>query len=259
MIKLTIDVGNTNTLFCFFSYDKVISTKRIQTKDISESKLVEIIKKKPVNFFKQNLSIIISCVVPSTEKIFINFFKKKSLNFYFLKDLILSFNFKTKISNKDEIGDDRIANMIYAKKKFKKSVIVIDFGTATTLDVLNKDGVYNGGVITPGIDLSLNSLKSMTAQLPLVKFKKTKKVIGTSTVSAIQSGFFWGYVSMIEGLIKRINLENKEINKIILTGGNAKFFKNMFNNVDDIDDLFTSKGLNYIIDEYNRWKFQKMN
>ena len=90
--------------------------------------------------------------------------------------------------------------MLYAKKKFGKSVIVIDFGTATTLDVLNKDGTYNGGVITPGIELSLGSLKKMTAKLPLVKFKKTKKIMGTSTINAIQSGFFWGYVSMIEGL-----------------------------------------------------------
>ena len=80
--------------------------------------------------------------------------------------------------------------MIYAKKKFKNSVIVIDFGTATTLDVLNKNGIYNGGVITPGIDLSLKSLKNMTAKLPLVEFKKTKKIIGNTTVSAIQSGFF---------------------------------------------------------------------
>ena len=81
--------------------------------------------------------------------------------------------------------------MIYAKKVFDKSVIVIDFGALnTTLDVLNKDGVYDGGVITPGIEISLNSLKKMTAKLPLVEFKKTKRVTGTSTVSAIQSGFF---------------------------------------------------------------------
>ena len=142
--------------------------------------------------------------------------------------------------------------MIYAKKKFKNSIIVIDFGTATTLDVLNKKGIYNGGVITPGIDLSLKSLKNMTAKLPLVEFKKTKKVIGNTTVSAIQSGFFWGYVSMIEGLIRKINAESNEIYKIILTGGNANFFKNMFDNVCIIDDLFTSKGLNYLINEFNK-------
>ena len=82
----------------------------------------------------------------------------------------------------------------------------------------------------------------MTAKLPLVEFKKTKKIIGNTTVSAIQSGFFWGYVSMIEGLIRKINAESNEIYKIILTGGNANFFKNLFDNVCIIDDLFTSKG-----------------
>ena len=118
------------------------------------------------------------------------------------------------------------------------------------LDVLNKFGIYNGGVITL-INL-FRSLKKETAKLPFVKFKKTKKVIGTSTISAIQSGFFWGYVSMIEGLIKKINFENKERYKIILTGGNANYFKNMFNNVYEIDELFTSRGLNFLIDEYNK-------
>ena len=258
MIKLTIDVGNTNTLFCFFSNDKVISYKRIYTKKISEEKLIQIINKKIKSTpLTKNTYIIISSVVPKIEKIFINFFKKKSFKFYFFRDSLKKLDLKTKIRNKSEIGDDRIINMFYAKKKFKYSVIVIDFGTATTLDVLNEHGVYNGGVITPGIDLSLDSLKRMTAKLPLVKFSKTKKVIGTSTKSAIQSGFFWGYVSMIDGLIKKINIENQETYKIVLTGGNAKFFKNMFDNVCVIDDLFTSRGLNFLIDELNYENLKK--
>ena len=91
---------------------------------------------------------------------------------------------------KKEIGDDRLANTIYAKELLKRSVIIIDFGTATTLDVIDKNGVYDGGIITPGIDLSLNILNNKTAKLPLVKFKKTKKIIGHNTKQAIQSGFF---------------------------------------------------------------------
>jgi type III pantothenate kinase len=142
--------------------------------------------------------------------------------------------------------------MIYAKKLFRNSVIVIDFGTATTLDVLDHRGVYSGGVITPGIDLSLNTLKKMTAKLPLVKFKRTKNVVGRNTVQAIQSGFFWGYVSMIEGLINKLNQEKNDRFKIILTGGNANFFKKMFKNISLIDDLFTSRALNYIISEVKK-------
>ena len=133
MIKLTIDIGNTNTLFCFFSFEKILFTKKIETKEISEKKLKQIFKEK---FIFKNLDenlCIISSVVPSVERILERFFSKQSINFFFLRDFIKKFNFKTKVKNKSEIGDDRIVNMLYAKKKFNKSVIVIDFGTATTL------------------------------------------------------------------------------------------------------------------------------
>ena len=115
---------------------------------------------------------------------------------------------------------------------------------------MNRKGVYFGGVITPGIDLSLNALRYKTAQLPLVKFKKTKKVIGFNTKEAIQSGFFWGYFSMIQGLINKIEEEQNESFKIILTGGNANYFKGIHKKVVLIDEFFTSKALNYILNEY---------
>ena len=137
-----------------------------------------------------------------------------------------------------------------AKERFNKSVIIVDFGTATTLDVLNNFGVYHGGVITPGIEVSLNTLKNKTAKLPLVKFSRTKKVIGFNTKQAIQAGFFWGYCSMIEGLIKKIIKEENNDFQIILTGGNSSYFHNVFENVILIDEFFTSKALNYILNKY---------
>ena len=133
---------------------------------------------------------------------------------------------------------------------FIKSKIIIDFGTATTIDVLDKKGVYDGGVITPGIDISLKSLQMGTAKLPLVNFKKTNSIVGKSTKEAIQSGFFWGYVSMIQGLIHKIQLEKKTEFQIILTGGNSKYFKRCFENVINIDEFFNSKGLNYLTNTY---------
>jgi len=243
-VKATIDIGNTNILFAFFMGEKVVSSERLKTEEASLNKLEKIISK-----YSNIERIIISSVVPLVDQLLISYLNSKSLKFLFLKDLIENFKFKTNIRNRDEIGDDRIVNMIYAKKLFGNSVIVIDFGTATTLDVLDHKGVYTGGVITPGIDLSLNTLKKMTAKLPLVKFKRTKNVIGKNTVQAIQSGFFWGYVSMIEGLINKLNQENNDRFKIVLTGGNANFFKKMFKNISIIDDLYTSKALNYIISE----------
>ena len=243
-MKVTIDIGNTNIVFAFFIDRKVIASTRIRTEEASLNKIRKIMTK-----YSDIEGIIVSSVVPLIDKLLISYLNSKRLKFFFLRDIIETFNFKTSIRNKGEIGDDRIVNMLYAKKLFMNSVIVIDFGTATTLDVLDVKGVYTGGVITPGIDLSLNTLKKMTAKLPLVKFKRTKNVVGKNTVQAIQSGFFWGYVSMIEGLIKKLNQENNDEFKIVLTGGNANFFKKMFRNVSIIDDLFTSKALNYIINE----------
>ena len=152
---------------------------------------------------------MISSVVPPIEKVIKSFFKNNSVHSVSLKELLKKIDIKINIKNKKEIGDDRLTNIIYAKKIYKNRVIVIDFGTATTFDVLNRKGVYFGGIITPGIDLSLNVLNYRTAKLPLVKFKKTKNVVGFNTKEAIESGFFWGYCSMIEGLIRKLNKNRK--------------------------------------------------
>ena len=245
-MKVTIDIGNTNILFVCFINQKIIGSERLKTEEACLNKIDKIMSK-----YSNIEKIIISSVVPLIDKLLISYLNSRNLKFLLLKDLIENFKFKTNILDRNEIGDDRIVNMIYAKKLFKNSVIVIDFGTATTLDVLDHKGVYSGGVITPGIDLSLNTLKNMTAKLPLVKFKRTKNIVGENTVQAIQSGFFWGYVSMIEGLINKLNQEKNDEFKIVLTGGNANFFKKMFKNISIIDDLFTSRALNYIVSEVN--------
>jgi type III pantothenate kinase len=164
--------------------------------------------------------------------------------------LIKTLDIKINIKNKNKIGEDRIVNAYYAKKRYSKNLIIIDFGTATTFDVIDSKGNYDGGIITPGIDLSLKVLSEKTAKLPLVKFAKTKNVIGRDTKSAIQSGFFWGYVSMVQGLIKNISREKKNSFRIILTGGNCNIFKSLIENVTVSDDLFNSKGLNFIMNEY---------
>ena len=208
------------------------------------------------NFLNKKLitQVIISSVVPSLNKLFIKFFSKFKISPIFISEILSDLEIKTNIRDKKSIGDDRIVNVFHAKNIFKRSVIIVDFGTATTLDVLNQKGIYDGGVITPGIEISLFSLNSYTAKLPLVKFKKTKNVVGSSTESAIQSGFFWGYVSMIEGLIKKIEVEKKCKFKVILTGGNSNYFNKLIKNVDIADEFFTSKGLNLIIRKLKKIK-----
>ncbi|MAI29527.1 MAG: hypothetical protein CMP38_04880 [Rickettsiales bacterium] len=249
MMNVTVDIGNTIISFCMFKKNKLLKFIKIP-KEKFDLEALKVLKSK---FFNDpNVKLLISSVVPSSEKILKAFLKDNSINSVSLKDLLKKINIKTNIKKKNEIGDDRFTNIIYAKKIYENCVIVIDFGTATTFDVLDRKGVYYGGVITPGIDLSLDVLRYKTAKLPLVKFKKTKKVIGFSTKEAIESGFFWGYVSMIQGLIRKIEEEKKEVFKIILTGGNANYFKGIHKEVVLIDEFFTSKALNYILNEYTK-------
>ena len=247
-MNLTIDIGNTNVMICIFKNDRIIKHEKLNVKNFSKKDLHYFFKKLFLKY--KILNILISSVVPHISECFFEIFKKLNVDYLKIKSLLQICKLKTNIKNKSSIGDDRLINIIYAKHLFVKSIIIIDFGTATTIDVLDKKGVYDGGVITPGIDLSLKSLQMGTAKLPLVNFKKTNSIVGKSTKEAIQSGFFWGYVSMIEGLIHRIKNEKKTEFQIILTGGNSKYFKGYFENVINIDEFFNSKGLNYLTNTY---------
>lgn len=245
---LTIDIGNTNIFICLFDKEKPIQFVKIRNTKLTKTMLKKhlLIKNRKNSFF----NIVISSVVPSISEVIIDFLKTYKIKFYLVKNLIKTLDIKINIKNKKKIGEDRIVNAYYAKKKYSKNLIVIDFGTATTFDVIDSKGNYDGGIITPGIDLSLKVLSEKTAKLPLVKFAKTKNVIGRDTKSAIQSGFFWGYVSMIQGLVKNISREKKNSFRVILTGGNCDIFNSFIENVIVSDDLFNSKGLNFIINEY---------
>ena len=247
-MNLTIDVGNTNVMICCFKKDKIIKKVKLNVSNLKA--------KDQYNFFKsiylkeKHMKILISSVVPKITIFFINIFNSLKINFFQTKNLLNICKLETNLKNKKTIGDDRLINVIYAKHLYKKSKMIIDFGTATTIDVLDNDGVYDGGVITPGINLSLESLYKGTAKLPLVLFKKTRTIIGRSTKEAIQSGFFWGYISMIDGLVKKIENEKKKKFQLILTGGNSKYFEGYFQNVIKIDELFNSKGLNHLINTH---------
>ncbi len=247
-MNLVIDIGNTSISFCKFKGNKLISNVKLLQDEFKKTKLTSLI-----SFFSEEKisKTIISSVVPNCNSIIKNDLKSKCLKFFFFDEFRKKINLEINIKKKEDIGDDRLVNIIFAKEKFKKSIIIVDFGTATTLDVLNKNGIYYGGIITPGIDLSLYSLKNKTAMLPLVKFKKTKKIVGFNTKEAIQSGFFWGYYSMVDGLIEKIKKEQNENFKVILTGGYANYFKDAFSNVILIDEFFTSKALNFILGKYS--------
>ena len=140
-----------------------------------------------------------------------------------LKNLNLNKVIKINVKNKKQLGSDRIANAIGAKKF--KNCLVLDFGTATTFDVLVSN-TYIGGIIAPGVKLSLNTLSNKATLIPKIELKKINKVIGKNTISAVRSGFFWGYAGLIDNIIDLIKKETKKSFKVILTGGFSDLFKN---------------------------------
>ena len=143
--------------------------------------------------------------------------------------------------NKKQIGSDRLANSIAVASK-NKNYIILDFGTATTFDVVIGN-IYNGGVIAPGVGISLNTLTNRASLIPPINLKKTKKVIGNNTASAVRAGFFWGYVGLIDNIIQLIKKESKKPFNVIITGGFSKLFCKSLKSKVVIDKDITIKGL----------------
>jgi type III pantothenate kinase len=153
---------------------------------------------------------------------------------------------KALVDRPEEVGADRLVNTVAARDSYQTPLIVVDFGTATTFDVVDKDGNYCGGVISPGINLSLAALHLAAAKLPSVRIRRTDHVIGKDTVACMQSGLFWGYVGLVEGLVQRIKQEFGAPMSVIATGGLAPLFDGATSVIEHIDADLTLWGLRLI-------------
>jgi len=235
------DIGNTETKICIVnSKNQIIKKINLKTKNINMNLLNKSLKK--MNLKKIEIKkCLFSSVVPKSFKMikffFQKFYKIKCLE---LKNLPLNHLIKIKV-NKKQVGSDRIANALGVLNK-SKNYIILDFGTATTFDVLIKN-VYHGGVIAPGVSLSLKTLINKATLIPNLSLKKTNKVIGLNTVSAVRSGFFWGYNGLIDNIINLIKKETKKSFKIIITGGFSYLFKNSLKSKVKVNRDITINGL----------------
>jgi len=153
---------------------------------------------------------------------------------------------KALVDRPEEVGADRLINTVAAHDRYPGAAIVVDFGTATTFDVIDAAGNYRGGVIAPGINLSLHALQEAAAKLPSVAIGPTAKVIGTNTVACMQSGIYWGYVGLIEGLIARIKAEFGAPMRVIATGGLAPIFEKADHLFDSVDGTLNLWGLQLV-------------
>jgi type III pantothenate kinase len=221
------DIGNTETKICLInSNNKIIKRIIFDTKKINIYSL-----KKLTTIFNLKKKIITKClfcsVVPKSFNIIKKFLKKNhKFKCYELKTLKLNNLINIKV-NFRQIGSDRLANAICVANN-KNNFIILDFGTATTFDVLIKK-TYIGGVIAPGVRLSLNTLSDKASLIPNIDLKKTNKVIGLNTINAVRSGFFWGYAGLIDNIVNLIKKETKKSFKIIITGGFSNLFKKSIN------------------------------
>ena len=235
------DIGNTETKICLISSNKkIIRRFNLKTKDINLSLLKKILKK--IKYSKNDIKkCLFSSVVPTKFNTIKFFFEKFYIKkCYELKNLPLKNLIKIKV-NKKQVGSDRIANALGVLNK-NKNYIILDFGTATTFDVLVSN-TYRGGIIAPGISISLNTLTDKASLIPKINLKKIKKVIGIDTNTAVRSGFFWGYAGLIDNIINLIKKETRKSYKVVITGGFSNLFKNSIKTKVIENKNITVKGL----------------
>ena len=240
------DIGNTETkIFLFNEKLKLKKKWTISTISLTNTYLDSKIKLTLIEILKIK-KILFSSVVPNAFQLIKKFLikKNKKLKIYELKQIDLKKLIKLKV-NRKQAGSDRIANAIGVTNN-NKNYIVIDFGTATTFDVII-DKTYLGGVIAPGVKLSLENLSNKASLIPKIKLSKISSVIGTNTSEAVKSGFFWGYLGLIDNIIKLIKKQSRKQFKIVLTGGLSHLFKNTIKGKSVIEKDLTITGLKKVI------------
>lgn len=249
---LAIDSGNTNAVFAIYEGDERkgawrAATDPARTADEYASWLLSLMALAGLSPRDIDAAIIGSVVPEST------FHLSGLCRRYFTVEPLLLGEAACEIPvkldlemRKEEVGADRIANAVAARDRYPAPLIIVDFGTATTFDVIDRAGSYCGGVIAPGLKLSLKALEMAAAQLPLVAIEKPRTVVGRSTISAMQSGMFWGYVGLIEGIVTRIRAERGEKMGVIATGGLASLIAGATKAIDRVDPDLTLWGLRLV-------------
>ena len=217
------DIGNSETkLFLVDKKEKILKRINLPTNYINDRKL-----HKKIKFLTKNINdiekILFCSVVPKSFSLIKKYFSKRTkVRCYEIKDLSLKSLIKIRVNFK-QVGSDRLANAISLQNN-KENFIILDFGTATTFDVVVKKD-YRGGIIAPGIKISLDTLSDKASLIPRIYLKKIKNIIASNTKSAVRSGFFWGYIGLIDNIINLIKKETKKSFKLVITGGYSDLFR----------------------------------
>jgi type III pantothenate kinase len=256
---LAMDVGNTNTVLGLYRLSDAkpelaaqwrVTTHRAQTVDEYGVLFVNLFRMNglPVN---EVTEIVISSVVPPLD----GTLRQVCENYFKVKPLFVEPGIKTGmpllVDNPLELGADRIVNALAAFERYGGPCIIVDFGTATTFDVISAKGEYMGGAISPGLGISADALFSRAARLGRIDIKRPEKVIGTNTVTCLESGLYYGYIGLVDGVLERTIAELGQKVKVVATGGLARLIARDSRYIEEIDDMLTLDGL-LLVFERNR-------
>ena len=247
---LAIDVGNSNNVIGLFSNGKLLTHWRIRTEWTRTSDEYWVLIKEFIQLNDVDTEtideIVIACVVPPL----IPILQEMGRKYFACEPLIVGPGVKTGISilynNPAEVGADRIVNSVAAYEKYGGPLIIVDFGTAITFDVVSRKGEYLGGAIAPGVQLSLEALFENAAKLPRVELTAPRHVIGKSTVESVHSGTIHGFASLIDGMVSKIQAELDQKARVIATGGTVGLIVSLSNSIDITDPFLTLEGLHII-------------
>jgi len=246
---LAIEQGNTNTLFAVHDGKTWIAQWRSATESTRTADEYAVWLMQLLEMNRLKLEALDACIISSVVPQSIFNLRNLARRYLHVEPLVIGENadlgVQVRIDKPSEAGADRLVNAIGAHVKYAGPLIVIDSGTATTFDVIGADGGFEGGIIAPGINLSMQALHEAAAKLPRIAIQRPERnrVVGTDTVSAMQSGVFWGYIALIEGLIARIKAERGEHLTVVATGGVVSLFEGATDAIDHFDPDLTIRGL----------------
>ena len=244
---LAIEQGNTNTLFAVHDGTDWVAQWRTATESTRTADEYAVWLSQLLSMHDLRLGALDGCLISSVVPQSIFNLRNLSRRYLNVEPLVIGDNvdlgIAVRILKPSEAGADRLVNAIGAHLVYPGDLIIIDSGTATTFDVVAADGAFEGGVIAPGINLSLQALHEAAAMLPRIAIQRPDRVIGKDTVSNMQSGVFWGYVALIEGLVARIKAEWGKPMTVIGTGGVASLFEGATSSIDRFDPDLTIRGL----------------
>lgn len=247
---LAIDIGNTNIVLGLYQGKKLITHWRLATQSERTADEYGVLISQLIATEGYGSAAIaavaVSCVVPpmltTTQELARKIFR--------MEPLIVGPGIKTGMpilyENPRDVGADRIVNGVAAYDKYRDTCIIVDFGTATTIDLISKKGEYVGGAIAPGLSIALEALVQRASKLPRIEVVRPREVVGKNTVSSIQAGIYFGYVGLVDGLVRRIQKEYGMAGKVVATGGLASLVASECSSIDEVDEFLTLDGLRII-------------